>query len=164
MGGFAMYLSWFIENFKFLYSWLRHSYRNFPVPKLPNDIIGPIPSFFHQFRHLQTIPTFYKLWIDLWIWLTGASAPSNGCIEIRQKFLFVRRDAHFSCSCVDLTYMLVENTFKLFWLQNFKSAPWAENSQISYDTNICQHMKCIYFFICSSMNYVNYGYLLFINI
>ena len=37
-----MYLSWFIENFKFLYSWLRHSYRNFPVPKLPNDIIGPI--------------------------------------------------------------------------------------------------------------------------
>ena len=36
-----MYLSWFIENFKFLYSWLRHSYRNFPVPKFPNDIIGP---------------------------------------------------------------------------------------------------------------------------
>ena len=36
-GGFAMYLSWFIENFKFLYSWLFHSYRKFSVPKLPND-------------------------------------------------------------------------------------------------------------------------------
>ena len=43
--GFAMYLSWFIKNFKFPNSWLHHSYRNFPVPKLPNDIIRPFLVF-----------------------------------------------------------------------------------------------------------------------
>ena len=61
-------------------------------------------------------------------------------ISIRQKFLFafsfVRRNA---CSYVDLTYTLVEKAFKLFWSKNFKFAQWAQNSQISYDKNICQH-------------------------
>ena len=43
-----MCLSWLMGNFKFLHSWLRHSWRNYPVPSSHHKGIGTIPHFWQK--------------------------------------------------------------------------------------------------------------------
>ena len=59
----GMCLSWLIGNLKFLHSWLRHSWRNFPVPTSPHDGIHPIPYRYGIVQFHMDTELFNSIWI-----------------------------------------------------------------------------------------------------